>query len=628
MAMVPFRASWPTIDIVLVLAAVEILAAISGSGLASAAAIVSAAVTFDVFFLRPYGDIAIHTTSDAVAIGLLVAVGAAVTMRVGIMRSSITHRATRVAELEVTARALRREAARFHAMLEATPDAIVGVDRAGVIRLSNNKASELFGYPRTELDGMPAARLMPESARAIHAALRADRRADPGPPGGTPGQDPVALRKDGTQFPAEVLLATIDVDGGPLVLADVRDVTERRVAEAMTRRLASAVQYAGEAIVTRSPDGIVLSWNLGAEQLYGYSAEEIVGRPISSLIAPGHQQEAAELTADVLATCQQRRSETIARRKDGTLVEVMIGLSPIADGMGEVAEILSISSDISARKRNEEALRERTRELEASNRELAEFAYIASHDLREPLRKISSFCQLLADGYQGRLDEKANQYIAFIVDGAERMQQLIEDVLAFSRSGRSAGKTSEVDCAAIVRLVTRDLAAMIEETGACITVAGSLPVVRAEPALLTQVFENLVSNAIKFRGSDPPRVTISAAREKNAWRFAVADNGIGIDPAYADRVFAIFQRLHSRAEYPGSGIGLAICKKIVEAYGGRIWFDSQSAAGTTFYWTFPIGTGRHEVKAAGDPRRDLARRRRPGRHHAHPGGAEGRRGHG
>jgi signal transduction histidine kinase len=233
------------------------------------------------------------------------------------------------------------------------------------------------------------------------------------------------------------------------------------------------------------------------------------------------------------------------------------------------------------------SLTERSRQLETSNEELEQYAYIASHDLQEPLRKMASFCQLLARRYQGQLDEQADQYIAYVVDGARRMQELINDLLTFSRVGRSAVPAVEIDCNQVLERVRIDLATAVEEGGASIVVNGTLPTVRGEWARLVQLFENLVGNGIKFHGQEPPRIEISAAPDGTGWRFAVADNGIGMETQYADRIFALFQRLHSRAEYPGTGIGLAICKKIVEGYGGTLSFDSRLGEGTTFYWTMP-----------------------------------------
>ena len=212
---------------------------------------------------------------------------------------------------------------------------------------------------------------------------------------------------------------------------------------------------------------------------------------------------------------------------------------------------------------------------------------MASHDLQEPLRKVTSFCQLLQRRYQGQLDERADQYIEFAVDGAKRMQALINDLLAFSRVGRTSEEFVDVDCEDSLDRALRNLEAAIEDAGAEV-VRHPLPTVKGDPSLLSALFQNLVGNAIKFRSDAPPRIEVSAEQADGEWSFRVADNGIGIDQAYAERVFVIFQRLHAKELYPGTGIGLALCKKIVEFHGGRIWLDTAVASGTTVCWTLPV----------------------------------------
>ena len=233
-----------------------------------------------------------------------------------------------------------------------------------------------------------------------------------------------------------------------------------------------------------------------------------------------------------------------------------------------------------------EALAEHAAELQRSNAELEQFAYVASHDLQEPLRKVTSFCQLLQRRYGGQLDERADQYIDFAVDGAKRMQVLINDLLAFSRAGRSAEELGPVDCDAALATATANLSTQIADAGAVIE-AGPLPVVRGQLTLMSVVFQNLLGNALKFTGEQSPRIVVSAERDGAFWSFSVTDNGIGIQPQYADRVFLIFQRLHERAAYPGTGIGLAMCRKIIDYFGGRIWVDTGVAVGARFRFTVP-----------------------------------------
>jgi signal transduction histidine kinase len=245
-----------------------------------------------------------------------------------------------------------------------------------------------------------------------------------------------------------------------------------------------------------------------------------------------------------------------------------------------------ILRELSAVQEANEALAAHAADLQRSNSELEQFAYVASHDLQEPLRKITSFCQLLQRRYAGQLDEKADQYIEFAVDGAKRMQVLINDLLAYSRVGRSERDLGPVACDAALAAATANLSDQIGQAGAVIE-AGPLPVVRAQPTLLTVVFQNLLGNALKFKGERPPRIVITAGRDEAFWVFSVTDNGIGIEPQYADRVFLIFQRLHDRTTYPGTGIGLAMCRKIIEYFGGRIWLDTSVTDGARFCFTVP-----------------------------------------
>ena len=246
-----------------------------------------------------------------------------------------------------------------------------------------------------------------------------------------------------------------------------------------------------------------------------------------------------------------------------------------------------ILQELSATQTANTVLQAHTEELERSNSELEQFAYIASHDLQEPLRKVASFTQLLQRRYAGQLDARADQYIEFAVDGAKRMQALINDLLSYSRVGRSAREPALVSSDAALTQARNNLAAAMEETGATVE-TGHLPLVLAELTLLTAVFQNLLSNALKFSGGKPPRIVITTSRDGPFWLFSFTDNGIGVDPEYAERIFVIFQRLHERSAYPGTGIGLAMTRKIIEYFGGRIWLDTTYADGSQFLFTLPI----------------------------------------
>ena len=236
--------------------------------------------------------------------------------------------------------------------------------------------------------------------------------------------------------------------------------------------------------------------------------------------------------------------------------------------------------------RANQGLRQREADLTTSNAELEQFAYVASHDLQEPLRMITSYTTLLAKRYKGKLDQDAEEFIGFAVDGAKRMQGLIQDLLTYSRVGSKAKEFTTVDCESVLSTALNSLALAIAESGAQIE-HDPLPKVRGDAGQLGQLFQNLLGNAIKYRNGKAPEVHVSCARQAEQWVFSVTDNGIGIDPQYAEKVFAIFQRLHTRDEYEGSGIGLAVCKKIVERHGGKIWLESELGKGATFFFTVP-----------------------------------------
>jgi signal transduction histidine kinase len=262
----------------------------------------------------------------------------------------------------------------------------------------------------------------------------------------------------------------------------------------------------------------------------------------------------------------------------------------LKDGLARLPEVvrraLREKQERGLRHQAEKDLAQKVDELARSNADLEQFAYVASHDLQEPLRMVAAYTQLLSERYKGKLDEDADKFIGYASEGALRMQVLIQDLLAFSRVGRNRTCAS-VDCQAVMKEVEQTLSAAIQESGAVITHA-DLPAVWADRTQITQVFQNLVGNAIKFRGKEPPMISLRTEQQDQHWLFSVTDNGIGIAPEYAENIFVVFQRLHARTEYPGNGIGLSICKKIIEHYGGRIWVQSQAGAGSTFKFTIPI----------------------------------------
>ena len=261
-------------------------------------------------------------------------------------------------------------------------------------------------------------------------------------------------------------------------------------------------------------------------------------------------------------------------------------LEPLRDSAGRLVGVIGVALDITERKQAEQALAQYSQELVRSNADLQQFAYVASHDLLEPLRTVSNYVQLLQRRYENQLDAKADKFIAYAVDGTARMHTLLQDLLKFSRVGTRGKEFVPTNAESVFDQVVASLRMAIKENGAVIS-HDPLPVVIADDVQLSQLFQNLIANAVKFHGEEPPQVHVSAQQQDNEWIFSIQDNGIGIDPRFADRIFEIFHQLHGRADYSGSGMGLAICKKVVERHGGRIWMESEPGEGSTFYFTLP-----------------------------------------
>ena len=272
--------------------------------------------------------------------------------------------------------------------------------------------------------------------------------------------------------------------------------------------------------------------------------------------------------------------------KSGESVDVEANVSLIKDAAGQYMASVAVLRDVTERKQMEQQLDSTLADLKRSNAELEQFAYISSHDLQEPLRMITSYVQIIEEDYTGKLDADADEYIAFTVDGAKRMQTLIDDLLAYSRVGTRGEPFMPTSMNSVLSEAIANLEVAIEESHAVVT-HDQLPTVLGDESQLIQLFQNLLGNAIKFRGDDAPMIHVGVEETKDGWVFSVRDNGIGIDMKYAERIFTVFQRLHARDDYPGTGIGLAVVKKIVERHGGRIWVESEPAQGSTFYFTLP-----------------------------------------
>ena len=349
-----------------------------------------------------------------------------------------------------------------------------------------------------------------------------------------------------------------------------------------------AVESCPSGIIMTDADGKILLVNAEVERLFGYWREELLGKSIDILVpAPmraAHGQHRSNFAEHPKARRLGTGRDLCGVCKDGRKISVEVGLNPIRTSDGFM--ILCAITDITQRNSAAQALAARSEELQRSNEDLAQFAYVASHDLQEPLRMVATYTELLSEHCKGTLDEKAEKYIKYVLDGAKRMQHLVKDLLAYSRVGTQGNMPTEIHSEIVVKSALDSLKVAIEESHAEI-ICDKLPAVTADEMQLTQVFQNLIGNALKFHGDRSPHIHIGAEKSNGNWLFRVEDNGIGIDKEYGELIFQMFQRLHGRAQYDGNGIGLAITKKIVERHGGRIWFESELEKGSTFYFTIP-----------------------------------------
>ena len=497
-------------------------------------------------------------------------------------------------------RSLRESEQKLDQMLQTMVDGMVTVDPTGEIVYANPAAEEILELEQDDIlartyDGREwqqvdeEGRPYPQQDLPLAIALR-ERR-------------PVREIEHGIVAPNGDV-KWLSVSAAPLLdesgevygaIANFRDVTERRAIEAALRnseqRYHTLFDHAGDEIFVHDLEGHFLDVNPVACQNLGYSREELLEMTPEDIDTPDHAARVPERTQQLIEE-KHIVFEARHQRRDGTTYPVEIN-SRYIEYDGQPA-ILSTARDITERKEAARQIEQYAADLARSNEELEQFAYVVSHDLQEPARMVQGYVQLLNQRYQNQLDEQADTYLHYALDGAERMQEMIRALLDLSRVETRGHTFAPIDVAALVERTLTMLQPTLEATAATVTY-DALPTVHADPAQLAQVFQNLITNALKFRREEvAPQVEISADRKDGAWHFSVADNGIGIDPKQADRVFQIFQRLHTREEYPGTGIGLALCQKIVERHGGRIWVESEPGEGATFHFALPV-TKTHKV---------------------------------
>ncbi len=490
----------------------------------------------------------------------------------------------------------------YQLLVDEAPDALVALSPAGRVLAWNRGAAEMFGYAADEALGQTlAALILPVGEKGVGA--------DAAPAGvDEHAYEAIRRRKDGTLLCVDATRRAVRNASGAvthLVLCkkDVTHLKTLRDARLVEARYRGLLESVPDAIVMINTLGRIVLVNGQVEGVFGYGRKELIGATVEVLLPERlratHIGHRLAYFAAPRARPMGAELDLRGRRKSGEEFPVEISLSPMMTDEGVF--VMSAIRDVTTLKRAEEMSR-LAAELARSNAELERFAYIASHDLQEPLRAISGFAQLLSEQYRGQLDEEADEYIDFIVDGATRMQALIQGVLLVSRVGASDRPFAAVDCNVVVEDVLALLDSSIADTKATVT-QGDLPVVHGDAVQLAQVFQNLLSNGMKFAAPGAaPRIHVDAERIDGWWRIRVRDEGIGIETRHFERIFAMFQRLHTREEYPGTGIGLALCKKIVERHGGRIGVDSEEGAGSTFWFTLP--EAKENERHGNDPEAD------------------------
>jgi PAS domain S-box-containing protein len=509
--------------------------------------------------------------------------------------SAIIHDITKRVRME---EALRQSEEKLKRYLESSPDLICVIDLKGTILFINKAAERITGYSTEELLGKRFLELpifTPEYLSKPPQLLGQDHTGRPTEP-----SELELIRKDGSRISLEISYLSTGsiIEGGKTeIIGIARDITERVQMEKALRQSEEKFRN----VLDNSLD-MIYSLNLqtgkyeymspASKKMLGYSPEEFLALDSDELISLVHPDDAEELNQSIVNLLTHGENRTLSteyriKHKESDYHWVSDNRSVVYDDGNMPVAIVGSLRDVTGHKQAEEKLKQIMAELARSNTELERFAYVASHDLQEPLRMVASYTQLLARRYKGKLDSDADEFIGYAVDGATRMQQLINALLDYSRVG-TRGKSSEpTDCEDVLSHAVANLKAAIKETDAVVE-HDPLPTVVADATQMVQLFQNLIGNAIKFHSEKKPTVHVGAERNGTECIFSVRDNGIGIDPQYFDRIFVIFQRLHGRGEYPGTGIGLAICKKIIERHKGRIWVESQPGKGATFYFTIPI----------------------------------------
>jgi len=465
------------------------------------------------------------------------------------------------------------------AIVDSSDDAIISKDLDGVITSWNKSAERLFGYMAEEAIGQTvAALIIPDDRQdeepGILARLRKGERVD--------HFETVRRRKDGALLDISLTISPVKDQDGRIIGASkiARDITQRKKYEQRLVEQAHLLDLTDDAILVRDARDRIIDWNRAAEETYGFKREEALGKISHDLLRTQFPVPLPEIR-EVLLRDGRWSGELGQVSRTGSRIVALSRWVAERDETGDVTRILESNNDITDRVRMEE-------EIRRANQDLEQFAFSASHDLQEPLRNIKIYSELLGCELGGNLHPDAQRYLEYVRSGATRMETLVRDLLAYTRAGKFEEPAEPADANEALQAALSALSGAMTEVRARVT-STPLPTVRVHATHLEQLFQNLIGNAIKYRSPERiPEIDVGAKRQNDHWVFAVSDNGIGIESEYKENIFGLFQRLHNSDEYPGTGIGLAICQRIVERYHGRVWVESEVGKGSTFRFTLPI----------------------------------------